>query len=117
MPSRSRKVSIRSRAAVSKDGAEHLDDQGCRCAIDFHTFRVNLRKMFKMPEEWWTENLNYIGFRDIVAKPPHITAATDPPTRFVFPMPERSANFLHTDFHQFQVRLWEEAGVSTLDMS
>lgn len=103
--------------AVSKDGLEYLDDQGCRCAIDFHTCRMNLRKTLKMPEEWWARDPNYVGFRDIVANPPHITLATDPPTRFLFPMPEPAANSLHGDFHQFQVRLWDEAGVNTLDMS
>jgi hypothetical protein len=86
--------------SVSKDGLDYVDDQGCRCAIDFHTCRENF------------QNENYVAFRDIEAKPPHITFATNPPTRFVFPMPRPDR-----DFREFQIRLFYEAGVQTFDMT
>ena len=96
---------------VSKNGLEYVDDQGCRCAIDFQTCRENVRKRLRRPERLWARDPNYVGFRDVLAKPPHITLATDPPTRFVFPMPGPGG------FDAFQVRLFNEAGVKTLDMT
>jgi hypothetical protein len=86
--------------SVTKDGLEHVDDQGCRCAIDFRTCREN----FPDP--------NYVAYRDIDASPPHITFATNPPTRFVFPKPRTDRGFL-----EFQMRLFYEAGVQTFDMT
>ena len=111
--------------AVSKDGLEYVDDQGCRCTIDFHTCRENVRNRLKMPEWRWARDPDYVGFRDILGKPPHITLATNPPTRFLFPMPgpsvqdpgKRSSSLEPPDFDEFQVRLFNEAGVKTLDMT
>jgi len=68
---------------------------------------------------------DYVGFRDIEANPPHITLATNPPTRFVFPRPGPSvkvpgrkvASLEPRDFYDFQMRLFYEAGVKTLDMT
>jgi len=86
--------------SVTKDGLEYLDDQGCRCVIDFHTCRENF------------PNPDYVAFRDIEASPPHITFATNPPTRFVFPLPRSNRDFL-----EFQMRLFNEARVQTFDMT
>jgi hypothetical protein len=72
---------------VSKSGLEYVDDQGCICSIDFHMCRENVRNQLKMPGWRWYRYSNYVGFRDILAKPAHITLATDPPTRFVFRVP------------------------------
>ena len=96
---------------MSKAGLEYVDDQGCRCAIDFHTCRENFQKETHLPEWLWANDPNYVGFRDIDAKPPYITLATNPPTRFVFPMSGPSVN----DFHEFQMRLFKEARVKTFD--
>jgi hypothetical protein len=63
-----------------------------------------------VPERVWARNPNYVAFRDIPAKPSHITLATTPPTRFVFPKPE-------PDFHEFDLRLVTEVGVRTFDMT
>jgi|KBSMisStandDraft_5_1062788.scaffolds.fasta_scaffold462962_2 hypothetical protein len=110
---------------VSKDGLEYVDDQGCRYAIDFHTCRENVQRKLKMPERLWARDPNYVGFRDILAKPPHITLATDPPTRFVFPMPgpsvkdpgKKSSQLEPSDFYEFEMRLFSDAGVKTFDMT
>ncbi len=109
--------------SVSKDGLEYVDDQGCRCALDFHTCRENVQK----ETAGWlgAKDPNYVGFRNIEAKPPHITLATNPPTRFVFPMPgpsvkfpgRKSSSLEPRDFYEFQIRLFYEAGVKTLDMT
>jgi hypothetical protein len=99
---------------VSKNGLEYVDDQGGRCAIDFRICRENVRNQLKMPEWRWARHPDYVGFRDILAKPPHITLATNPPTRFVFPMLGPS---VQDDFDEFQMRLFEEAGVKTFDMT
>lgn len=96
--------------SVSKDGLEYLDDQGCRCTIDFDSCRDNFKKRFHPPERIWARDPNYVAVRNVVAKPPHITLTTDPPTRFVFAMPD-------PDFDEFQFRLFREAGVKTFDMS
>ena len=111
--------------AVSKNGLEYVDDQGCRCTIDFQTCRENVRNRLKMPEWRWARKPDYVGFRDILGKPPHITLASNPPTRFLFPMPapsvqdpgERSSSLAPPDFDEFQVRLFNEAGMKTLDMT
>ena len=95
--------------SVSKDGLEYVDDQGCRCAIDFHTCRENFKKQ-RVPERLWAKDWNYVAIRDIEAKPPHITFATNPPTRFVFAMPG-------PDFLEFQLRLFSEGGVDTFDVT
>jgi len=110
---------------VSKDGLEYLDDQGCRCAIDFQTCRENVQKRLKRPDQLWARDPNYVGFRDVLAKPPHITLATNPPTRFLFPVPEppvenpgrNSSSLEPPDFDEFQTRLFFEAGVKTFDMT
>jgi hypothetical protein len=103
--------------AVDKIRLEYVDDQGCRCAIDFRSCRENLQKKLKMTEEFRTRHPDYVGFRDIAAHPPYITLASDPPTRFLFPVSAPAAGFLRSDFDQFQARLRDEAGVDTLDMS
>jgi len=95
--------------SVSEDGLEYVDDQGCRCAIDFHTCRENFKKQHG-PERLWAGLPNYVAVRDIEAKPAHITFATNPPTRFVFPMTD-------PNFHELQFRLFREAGVMTFDMT
>jgi hypothetical protein len=54
-----------------------------------------------------------------------ITLATDPPTRFVFPMPEpsvknpgrKSASLEPRDFYEFEMRLFDAAGVRTVDLT
>jgi hypothetical protein len=96
--------------SVSKDGLEYVDDQGCRCAIDFHKCRENFQK--QAPGRLWASDPNYVGARDITANPPHITLSTNPPTRFVFPLPGPSG-----DFDEFQTRLFYAAGVKTFDMT
>ena len=102
--------------SVSKDGLEYVDDQGCRCVVDFHTRRENVQK--ELGSGRWqpkpsSDSLTwYVGFRDIEAK--HITLATNPPTRFVFPMPDPNS---FREFQEFQYRLFREAGVKTLDMN
>ena len=98
--------------SVSKDGLEYVDDQGCRCAIDFHTCRENVRKQMHPPERPWDRDPNYVAVRDSEAKPPHITLSTNPPTRFVFPVPDPNH-----EFEEFQFRLFREAGVKTFDMT
>jgi hypothetical protein len=77
-----------------------------------------------MPEWLWARHPNYVGFRDVVAEPPHITLATNPPTRILFPMPGPSANvpgksssLEPRDFYEFEMRLFKEAGAETLDMT
>jgi hypothetical protein len=110
---------------MSKSGLEYVDDQGCRCAIDFHTCRENVQHKLKRPDRLWARDPNYVGFRDILARPPHITLATNPPTRFVFPMPEpsvqdpakNSSSLEPRDFYEFETRLFNEAGVKTFDMT
>ena len=106
---------------VSRDGLEYLDDQGCRCAIDFHMCRENVQEELRsgrwQPKPAPDSLTWHVGFRDVDGSPPNITLATNPPTRFIFPKPSPSADFLRSDFQQFQVRLFEEAGVTTLDMS
>jgi hypothetical protein len=110
---------------VSKDGLEYVDDQGCSCAIDFHSCRENFQKEMHVPERLWARDPNYVAVRDILAKPPHITLATNPPTRFVFPMPapsvqdpgKKSSSLEPRDFYEFQMRLFKEAGVKTFDMT
>jgi len=97
---------------MSEDGLEYVDDQGCRCTIDFHTCRENFKKKH-VPERLWARVSDYVAVRDIEAKPPHITFATNPPTRFVFPMPD--PNFY--EFQELQLRLFREAGVMTFDMT
>ena len=110
--------------SVSKDGLEYVDDQGCRRVVDFHTCRENVQR--ETAAGWTgTRDPNYVGFRDIEAKPPRITLATNPPARFVFPMPgpsvkvrgRESSSLGLRDFHEFQVRLFYEAGVKTIDMT
>ena len=109
--------------SMSKDCLEYVDDQGDRCAIDFHICRENVQK--ETAGRRGARNPNYVGFRDILAKPPHITLATNPPTRFVFPLPGPSVEFPGgessslepRDFHEFQMRLYHEAGVRTVDMT
>ena len=111
--------------AVSKNGLEYVDDQGCRCTIDFQTCRENVRNRLKMPEWRLARQPDYVGFRDILGKPPHITLATNPPTRFLSPVPgpsvndpgKRSSSLAAPDFDEFQVRLFDEAGVSTFDVT
>jgi len=111
--------------SVSKDGLEYVDDLGCRCAIDFHSCRENFQKEMHVPERLWARDPNYVAFRDIDVKPPHITFATSPPTRFLFPMPgpsvndpgRKSSSLEHRDFYEFQMRLFNEAGVKTFDMT
>ncbi len=98
--------------SVSKDGLEYVDDQGCRCAIDFHTCRENFRKQMHPPERLWARDPTYVAVRDSSAKPPHITLSTNPPTRFVFPVPDPNH-----EFEEFQFRLFREAGVRTFDMT
>jgi len=108
--------------SVSKDGLEYVDDQGCRCAIDFHTCGENFQKEMHMPG-WLQVRQSYVGFHDIGAK--HITLATSPPTRFVFPMPgpslkdpgRKSSSLEPRDFYEFQMRLFNEAGVRILDIT
>lgn len=115
--------------AVTKDGLEYIDDQGSKCAIDFHACRENLERelgsagylRIRHPADV------YVGFRDLGAKPPYITFATEPPTRFEFPMPKplvkvAGKKFLQSDpedfreFREFQARLME-VGLKTLDMA
>jgi hypothetical protein len=67
--------------SMSKDGLEYVDDQGCRCTIDFHTCRENFKKKH-VPERLWDRVSDYVTVRDIEAKPPHITFAT---CRFAVP--------------------------------
>jgi hypothetical protein len=107
--------------SVSKNGLEYEDDRGCKCAIDFHTCRENVHKEL-LSGSWQpkppSDSLTWhVGFRDIDASPPHITLATNPPTRFLFPKPWPSGDFLRSDFLEFQMRLSKEAGVTTLDMT
>src|SRR5262245_985251 len=114
--------------SVSEDGLEYLDDDGCRCRVDFTVCCENVEK--EMSSEGWIRvgesDDVYVGFRDWGAKPPYITLATDPPTRFVFPMPGPpvkvpGSQFVrrnpedYREFRDFQIRLME-AGVTTLDM-
>ena len=109
--------------SIGKDCLEYVDDQGARCTIDFHTCRDNFQK----ETGGWrgARNPKYVGVRDISAEPPHITLATNPPTRFVFPIPGPSADLPGgessslepRDFHAFQMRLYHEAGVRTVDMT
>ena len=111
--------------SMSEDGLEYVDDQGCRCTIDFHTCRENVRNQLKMPEWRWARDPDYVGFRDVLAKPPHITLATNLPTRFVFPSPgssaqdpgKKSSSLVSDDFYKFQMYLFNQAGVKTLDMT
>jgi hypothetical protein len=114
---------------VTKDGLEYVDDQGNEGVVDFRVCRENVAK--EVRSSGWvrvrgSEDV-YVGFRDSGAKPPHITLATNPPTRFEFPMPRDpvripGGQFLRhdpedfRDFHEFQTRLME-AGVKTLDMA
>ena len=78
-----------------------------------------------MPEWRWARDPNYVAFRDILGEPPHITFATNPPTRFLFPIPgpsvqdpaKKSSSLEPLDFDEFQVRLFNEAGVKTFDMT
>jgi len=98
--------------SMSKEGLEYVDDQGCRCTIDFHTCRENFKKKH-VPERLWDRVSDYVTVRDIEAKPPHITFATNPPTRFVFQMPDPNFH----DFQELQFRLFREAGVMTFDMT
>jgi hypothetical protein len=110
---------------VSKNGFDYVDDQECSCSIDFHTCRENVRNQLKMPEWRWASDPDYVGFRDVLAKPPHITLATNPPTRFVFPSPgssaqdpgKESSSLVSDDFYKFQMHLFNQAGVKTLDMT
>ena len=68
---------------------------------------------------------NYVALRDIDATPPHVTFTTNPPIRFVFPMRgpsakdpgRRSSTLEPRDFYGFQMRLFNEAGVKTFDMT
>ena len=108
---------------MSEDGLEYVDDQGCRCTIDFHTCRENFKKKH-VPERLWARVSDYVAVRDIEAKPPHITLATNPPTRFLFPLPgpglndgARSAALEPIDFYEFDRRLFGEAGVRTFDVT
>ena len=110
--------------SISKNGLEYVDDQGCRCAIDFHTCRENVQNTLKRAERLWARDPNYVGFRNILAKPPHITLATNPLTRFLFPMPGpsvqdpgNSSSLEPRDFYEFEMRLLNEAGVKTFDMT
>ena len=109
--------------SISRDCLEYVDDEGARCTIDFHVCRENFQK----DTVGWrgASNPHYVGSRDILANPPHITLATDPPTRFVFPMPEpsvslpegESSSLEPRDFFAFQMRLYREAEVRTVDMT
>ena len=98
--------------SMSKDGLEYVDDQGCRCTIDFHTCRENFKKKH-VTERLWDSVSDYVAVRDIEARPPHITFATNPPTRFVFQMPDHNFH----DFQELQFRLFREAAVRTFDMT
>jgi hypothetical protein len=98
--------------SLSKDGLEYVDDQGNRCAIDFHACHENFKKQH-VPERLWARVPNYVAVRDIEAKPAHITFATIPPTRFVFPMRDLTFH----EFQELQLRLFREAGVMTFDMT
>ena len=104
--------------SVSKDGFEYVDDQGCRCAIDFHICRENFQKVMHVPRD---EEDVYVGFYELGTLP-HITFATNPPTRFIFPpgpsAKVRGGTFQNRAFHEavaFQIRLFNEAGVRTFD--
>src|SRR5712671_67644 len=109
--------------SMSKDGLEYLDDQGCQSAINFDICRENFRR----GSAGWrgAGNSKYVGLRDILAKPPHITLATDLLTRFVFPMPgpsvnvpdKESSSLIPGDWDGCQMRLYCEAGVRTVDMT
>ena len=110
---------------VSKNGLEYLDDEGRRCVIDFHTCRENARDLLKMPAWLWARHPNYVGLRNILGEPPYITLATNPPTRFLFPMPgpsvkdpgKQASSLEPRDFHEFDMRLHREAVVRTFDVT
>ena len=110
---------------VSKNGLEYVDDQGCRCSIDFHTCRENARDLLKMPGWLWARHPNYVGLRNILGRPPYITLVTNPPTRFLFPMPgpffndpgASSPSLEPIDFYEFDGRLFSKAGVPTFDVT
>ena len=95
---------------VTRDGLEYLDDQGITCTIDFHTCYENVQRELRRPGWIQVQESQdiYVGFRDFAATPPHITLASDPPTRFQFAG--------YGVFREFQRRLIE-AGVTTLDMA
>ena len=95
---------------LTKDGLDYLDDEGRRCSVRFHICRENFKKEMHLAERLWARDPNYVAVRDVDATPPHVTFATNPPTRFVFSAP-------HPDFHEFQLRLFNEAGVKTFDMT
>jgi len=98
--------------SMSKEGLEYVDDQGCRCTIDFHTCRENFKKKH-VPERLWARVSDYVAVRDIEAKPPHITFATNPPTRFVFQMPDP----ISMTSKSYNSAFFREAGVMTFDMT
>ena len=110
--------------SVCNDGLEYVDEEGCRCVIDFHSCRENFKRQMHPPERLWARDPNYVAVRDIEAKPPHITFATNPPTRFVFPIPgpsvkdpgRKSSTLEPRDFYEFQMRLFNEAEVKTCDI-
>jgi hypothetical protein len=107
--------------SVSSEGLEYVDDQGCRCTIEFRTCRENVQRELRSgrwrPIASADSLTRYIGFRDVEATPPHIILASNPPTRFVFPMAGPSFNVPACDFQQFQRRLFMEAGVKTVDVT
>jgi hypothetical protein len=110
---------------VSKNGLEYLDDAGCSCTVDFHTCRENALDLLRMPALLWARHPNYVGLRNIEGEPPYITLATDPPTRFLFPMPgpsvkdpgKESSSLELRDFYEFDMLLHREAGVLTFDVT
>jgi hypothetical protein len=110
---------------VNKNGLEYVDDEGCRCAIDFHSCRENARDLLKIPAWLWARHPNYVGLRNILGEPPYIALASDPPTRFLFSMPgpaakdpgKESASLEPRDFYEFDLRLNREGGVLTFDMT
>jgi hypothetical protein len=109
--------------SVNKNGLEYVDDQGCRCAIDFHACCESFNK--GAAERLGARNPRYVGSRNILANPPEMILATDPPTRFLFPKPrvcgngpgEESASPELRDWDKFQLRLYREGGVRTVDMT
>jgi len=114
---------------VTREGLEYLDDQGITCIIDFRTCHENVQREVHSPG--WVQVAEsediYVGFRDCTGTPPHITFASDPPTRFQFPLPKPAVKipgqpFLrpdledYRDYFEFQMQL-RAAGVTTLDMA
>ena len=114
---------------VTRDALEYVDDQGVTCIIDFNVCHENVLREVSSPGWIRVQDSSdiYVGFRDFFHKPPYMTFASDPPTRFLFPMPKPAVAVPgqrglqrdpagYDDFREFKMRLIE-AGVTTLDLA